>query len=261
MIAIFLLTRIVYHRYTNTKTLNIDYTNLMFSLYVNYYLDFPSSEESFKQFYIETVFSMGQKVEFLKNNPIIENSVQFTTYKDQDSIQRIRGTLSRKPRQQSQLLQKAVSLEDFSFYDFITNSSSILLFDIEAYRCGGTRRIVIFEGNIPNRCIDERVREISKIIKQYYQGFDESKELAIGSPKSCYLIEANRIDSAFRFRVDCYPQDSSWIDQDALDLLLNNLAFSFNTPEVQFVRRFYFPIIAKNTTLQQPAHTTHDSME
>jgi hypothetical protein len=240
-----------YQRFSKLSTINIDYTSLMYDLYVDYYLEFPKSEEEFKQFYILTVLQMGQTVEFVKGNPLIDFSIQFTRYNDGDSIPRIRATLSKKPRNQDDLIKNAVPLEDYNFIHYLTNSKAIILFDYPAYKCNASRRLMIFHGTEPNRCFDEKAKKVTWILKGFYKGYNELIDLAQGWQSSCYHIRATKQDSTFAFSIECLPQDSAWIDQKGLDMLLDSLAKSFAIPELEYVDHFFFPLIAKNSTLQE----------
>ncbi len=240
-----------YQRFSKLSTINIDYTSLMYDLYVDYYLEFPKSEEEFKQFYILTVLQMGQTVEFVKGNPLIDFSIQFTRYNDGDSIPRIRATLSKKPRNQDDLIKNAVPLEDYNFIHYLTNSKAIILFDYPADKCNGSRNLMIFQGTEPNRCFDEKAMRVTRILKGFYKGYNELLYLAQGWQSSCYHIRATKRDSTFAFSTECLPQDSTWIDQQGLDLLLDTLGKSFAIPELEYVDHFFFPLIAKNSTLQE----------
>lgn len=256
-IAIFLLALISFLlsnsiiKYNKFKNVDVDFTDLSYRLYVTNYYSFPISDEHFKQYFISVALNMDKTTSFIKNNPIIDNSVQFTQYKDADSLSRIRATLSKKSRSVNELIKNAVSLEDYNFIHFLTNSKSILLFDYPAMKCNGRRHLMIFQGSEPDRCFDEKEINITRILKGFYKGKDELFDLAYGSQRSCYHIRAKRSDSAFVFGVECMPQDSAWIDQKGVDMLLDTLIKSFNTTELMYVDRFYFPLIAKNSTLQQ----------
>lgn len=255
LVALFIFFVNVNKGYRNIKTINSEYTSLIFSLYVDHYFNFPSSEEQFKKFYINAVFDMGQKIEFVLKNPLLENSLQFTQYKDADGTSRIRATLSKKAKTKDNLIHQSVPLEEYKFMQYLTNSRAVLLFDYPARRCGGTRHLRIFNGIEPDKCFDEQEVVITKKLKQFYKNRYELVELLSGSSSACYSIEANRIDSTFHFAIDCYPQDSMWIDEQGLSQLLDTLTKSFNTPELKYVNHFYFPLIVKNTTLQQETTT------
>ena len=252
LLAAFLIFFVIANKgYRKLKTINSEYTSLIFDLYVDHYFNFPSSEEQFKKFYINAVFDMGQNIEFAINNPLIVNSLQFTLYKDAEGTPRIRATLSRKAKSKDNLIHQSVPLEEYKFMQYLTNSRAVLLFDYPARRCGGTRHTRIFNGIEPDKCFDEQEIVITKKLKQFYKNRYELVELLSGSSSACYSIEANRIDSTFYFAIDCYPQDSTWIDQQGLDLLLDTLGKSFSIPELEYVDHFFFPLIAKNTTLQK----------
>jgi hypothetical protein len=120
---------------------------------------------------------------------------------------------------------------------------------------------MIFQGSEPNRCFDEKAKKVTWILKGFYKGYNQLLDLAQGSQSSCYHIRATKRDSTFTFSIECLPQDSKWIDQQGLDMLLDTLGKSFSIPELEYVDHFFFPLIAKNTTLQQEITTMRTNDE
>ncbi len=256
-----ILSNIVYisfRNYNKIKDTDLYFLNLVYELYVSTYYDFPESDEHFKKYFINVAFNMDRSIEYINNNPLIDYSIHFTQFLDIDSLVRIRATLSKKIDQNNNLINNAVPLEDYTFFHYITNSKSVLLFDHIAWKCSGRRLIKLFAGSEPDKCFDEQEIKINSILKGFYDGQNELLDMAFGSQNSCYHIKANKNDSTFLFSVECLPQDSLWIDQKGLEMILDSLQTSFNIPELKYVDYFYFPLVAKNSILQQKLIMTNE---
>lgn len=238
-----------YMKYKVIKNTDVFFIQSAYQSYLDWYFEFPDSQDDFKRFIISYAFDMGKSINFIKNNPLLDNTITFTQYTD--TIISIRATLTKKPKIHDDLIRHAVPLEDYNFIHYLTNSKAIILFDYPADKCNGSRSLMIFHGTEPNRCFDEDAVKVTRILKGFYKGYNELRDLAQGWQSSCYHIRATKRDSTFAFSIECLPQDSSWIDQKGLDLLLDSLAKSFAIPELEFVDHFFFPLIAKNSTLQE----------
>lgn len=238
-----------YLKYKMIKNTDVFFVQNAYQMYLHWYFEFPDSQEHFKRFIISYALDMGKSTKFIKNNPLLDNTLTFTQYVT-DTIPSIRATLSKWPKSHDDLIKNAVPLEEYSFFNYLMNSKAIMLFDYPAYKCNSSRNLMIFQGSEPNRCFDEKAKKVTWILKGFYKGYNQLLDLAQGSQSSCYHIRATKWDSTFTFSIECLPQDSKWIDQQGLDMLLDTLGKSFSIPELEYVDHFFFPLIAKNTTLQ-----------
>jgi len=238
-----------YIKYSMMKTTDVLFIRNAYHSYLGWYYEFPNSQDDFKRFMISYAFDMSQSITFIKNNPLLDNTITFIQYND--TIQRIRATLSPIPKSHDDLINNAVPIEDYNFFHFLINSKAIVLFDYPAYKCNGRRNLMIFYGTEPIRCFDEKSEKVTWILKGFYKEYNELVDLAQGSQSSCYHIRATKKDSTFEFSVECLPHDSMWIDQKGLEVILDSLAKSFTVPELEYVDHFFFPLIAKKSTLQQ----------
>jgi len=238
-----------YMKFRVMKNTDVFFIQNAYQMYLDWYFEFPDSQDLFKRFTIQYAFDMGKSINFIENNPLLDNTITFTRYTD--SIPSIRATLSIRPKSEQDLIENAVTLEEFNFIHYLMNSKAIILFDYPAYKCNGSRSLMVFHVTEPNRCFDEIAIKITRILKGFYKGHNELIDLAQGSKSACYHIRATKQESTFAFSIECLPQDSTWIDQKGLDLLMDTLESSFAIPELEYVDHFFFPLIAKNTTLQQ----------
>lgn len=248
-----------YMKYKVIKYSDVFFIQNAYQSYLDWYFEFPDSQDDFKRFIISYAFDMGKSLNFIENNPLLDNTITFTQYTDTKPS--IRATLSKWPKSHDDLIKNAVPIEDYNFIHYLTNSKSIILFDYPADKCNGSRNLMIFQGTEPNRCFDEKAIKVTRILKGFYKGYNELLDLAQGSQSSCYHIRATKRDSTFTFSVECLPHDSTWIDQQGLDLLLDTLGKSFAIPELEYVDHFFFPLIVKNTTLQQETTTNRTNNE
>lgn len=237
-----------YQKYRMIRNADVFFIKNAYHSYLDWYFEFPDAQDDFKRFAISYAFNMGNSISFIKNNPLLDNTITFTQYSD--TIPSIRATLSKKPKNHDDLIKNVVPLEDYNFIHYLTNSKAIILFDYPADKCNGSRRLMFFQGTEPNRCFDEKAEKVTRILKGFYNGYNELLDLAQGWQSSCYHIRATKRDSTFAFSIECLPQDSAWIDQKGLDLLLDTLGKSFAIPELEYVDHFFFPLIAKNSTIQ-----------
>jgi hypothetical protein len=235
----------LYIGYCSVKQVDLEFADYAYDSYVSRYYTFPENQDKFQKFLVYLALDRGKDISYLRNNPLLDQSIYFNVF--EDSIKILRAVLFTGNNETLKKIDH-VSIDNYSFIHYITKSKSLLLFERPATICGGSRRIKLFSYDEPLVCRSDLEALIIRNLKALMKNQDDMRSLVYGDQDKCYQIKATFFNNSINFVTACTPEDSIWIDQSSLLHILKKLEISFNTPVLsEFVDYFYFPVIVKNT--------------
>jgi hypothetical protein len=238
------------------KSIDTFYANLVYESYVNHYLEIPSTGGLYREFYLQLAINQGKGVDYVLNNPVIKNDIIFVTFTDSllnaekpNKVDRIRALI--RPENTSKAkTENFVSIDNFTFFDYLLGNRTIVLFENYAYTCGGRRDLKFFSSSGEPIELSSHYPLVIGPIKKLLKNSADRRNLSYGTPEMCYRVKASFSENTINFDVECFPTDSVWVNDYMLARMLDTLRVDFQNLDL-WRNNFYirFPLIVKNTTL------------
>jgi len=242
--------------YEKIKSMDTFYANHVYESYVNHYVEIPSTGERYREFYIQLAINQGKGVDYVINNPVIKNDIIFVTFTDSllnadnpIKVDRIRA-LIRPGKISKANTENFVSIDNFTFFDYLLGNRTIVLFENYAHTCGGRRDLKFFSSSGEPIELSSHYPLVISPIKKLLNNSADRRNLSYGTPEMCYRVKASFSGHAVKFEVECFPTDSVWVNDYILEKILDTLRMEFQNLDL-WRNNYYirFPLIVKNTKL------------